>query len=148
MFSFSSGYQVEIVSELRMGARVYFLSVPGPHLVQTCGALCKLQSVCVHMYIYPVGVEGLVSKVSFICSGSYTLSTPSFEGFPEPREKGFDGDIHFRTKSSKASHSLHIVWLCLCICSHLLMVADQSTDLPVQLINSLFFFYYIHLLKQ
>lgn len=40
-----------------------------------------------------VGLEGLVSLVSSVSSGSYVLSSL---GFPDPREERFHGDIPFR----------------------------------------------------
>lgn len=62
MFSFSSGYQVETVSELRMGARVYFFQFQDPIWCRRVGP-CASFSLCVFiLYIYPVGLEGLVPR--------------------------------------------------------------------------------------
>jgi hypothetical protein len=58
-----------------------------------------------------VGLEFLVFLVFFIPSGSDTLSAASSAWFPEPQEKGFDGDIPFRVECSKVSHSLHNICL-------------------------------------
>jgi hypothetical protein len=41
----------------------------------------------------------------------YILSTSDFEKFREPRGKGFDGDILFRSECSKSSYSLYNIWL-------------------------------------
>lgn len=49
--------------------------------------------------------------------------------------EGFDGEILLRAEYSIVSHSLHIVWLWVCISSHLLkevaslMMAKQGSDL-------------------
>lgn len=40
-----------------------------------------------------------------------TLFTSSCTGFPEPWGEGFNGDISFRTESSKISHPLNITWM-------------------------------------
>lgn len=48
---------------------------------------------------------------ALIHSGSFTLSSSSFTGFPEPPEEGFRGYISYRAECSKVSHSLHSVWL-------------------------------------
>lgn len=53
-----------------------------------------------------VDLEGPVFLRSSIPSASYTLSTSSSTGFPEPWGEGFDGDISFRTQHSKVSLSL------------------------------------------
>ena len=48
--------------------------------------------------------------------------------------EGSDGDILYRVEYPKVSHSLHDVWLGLCICSHLLQenasltMAEKGTD--------------------
>ena len=48
-------------------------------------ALCKRpQSLLVHVCINPVNIQGTVFLVSSILSNSYTLSTFSCAGFPEP----------------------------------------------------------------
>ena len=72
-----------------------------------CLSLCKL--ICALVLC----LEGLVSLVAFIPSGSYTLSACSSSGFPDPWGEAFDGDIPFRTECSKVSRSLHIVCLWL-----------------------------------
>ena len=61
-----------------------FLSAPGPHVLQSSEGLvhyflssefsCALVLLC---------LEGLVSLVSFIPSGSYHLSVSSSMGFPD-----------------------------------------------------------------
>ena len=56
-------------------------------------------------------VEGHVSLGSSILSGSYNLSASSYIKFRELWGEVIDRDIPFRTKRSKASHSLYIVRL-------------------------------------
>lgn len=63
------------------------------------------------MSVEHADLEGIAILVSLIHSGSFTLYSPSFTGFPEPTEEGFKGYISYRAESSKVSHSLHSVWL-------------------------------------
>ena len=60
----------------------------------------------------------VVALVSFIPSGSASLTASSVAGFPETCWEGFDGDIPFRTEFSKVSCSLHGLAVRLCVCSH------------------------------
>ena len=61
--------------------------------------------VPVHMCIGHVGIESFVFLMSFIPSGSYTLSASSATGRPEPCGGGFDGNLPVRAESSKVSYS-------------------------------------------
>lgn len=61
--------------------------------------------VSVHMCIGHVGIESFVFLMSFIPSGSYTLSASSSTGLPEPCGGGFDENIPVRAESSKVSQS-------------------------------------------
>lgn len=55
----------------------------------------------VHTNFAQVDVEGLHFWVSFILSGSYTLSASFSQRFSQPRGEGFDGALPFRAECSK-----------------------------------------------
>jgi hypothetical protein len=70
--------------------------------------------------------------MSSIPSGSHTLSTSSFTGFPELYEEQWDGSIPFMDECPKDSHSTNS--LAVGIRSHLvqdeasLMMAEQGAE--------------------
>lgn len=61
-----------------------------------------------------VDLESLVSLVSSITSGSYTLTDSSSSGFPQLWREGFDEDIPFRV----VTFHLECSKICLCLSSH------------------------------
>jgi hypothetical protein len=82
------------------------LSALASHLVQTCVDLgMLLQSLCIHICIDHVHLEGLVSLVSSITCVFYTSSISSSSVAWER----FDEDIRFGAEGSKISNFLYNV---------------------------------------
>lgn len=85
-FSFMNGYQLEIDSGLKMEICVYYPSQPwgaAGAWVAYCHHLCD--SLCVTALLsILVCLEGLVSLVSTIPTGSHNLSASTSSEFPEP----------------------------------------------------------------
>lgn len=112
------GYQLGITSELGMRVCVHF---PSQCLDPSVSDLCRLHACYHHLYEF-IGVtlllylEGLVSLVSSITSGSYHLSASFSTEVPELWEEKFYGDTSFREEYSKVSCSLYIVWLWVFVC--------------------------------
>jgi len=83
------------------------LSTGTPSGLDLLWVLCMLPR---SLFMSPTTVLGrscfLVSSVPM---GSYSLLASYSMEFSEPQGEGFDGDLPFRTKCSKVSHSLHIV---------------------------------------
>lgn len=101
-WSCAGGYQLEIASESGMGLVSFQLSD---------SILCRPVHAAkdwVHKCFGLLCLEGLVSCVCSIPSGSYILSASPSVGFPELR--GSDGDRQFRTECYKVS-----VWLWLSV---------------------------------
>lgn len=92
------------------GSMLPFLrSALGLHLVQTHGGLRLVpQFLWFHVCVDHVDLEGLVSMVSSILTGSYTLSASSSVG---PWEGGIWWQHPFGPECSKVFHSLHNIWL-------------------------------------
>jgi hypothetical protein len=65
---------------------------------------------------------GLVSMVSPISLGFYTFSVFSSIELPEVQWEDLMEISYLGVKCSNVYHSMHITWLGLCICSHLLLL--------------------------
>lgn len=85
-FSFASGYQLEIASGLGMGAGVH-ISQHWDHMwCRPEQALCVLPQSLSSYVLVLLFLKDLVSVVSFIPSGSYTLSA-SYSNSPMSSER-------------------------------------------------------------
>lgn len=142
-WSCAGGYQLEIASESGMGLVSFQLSD---------SILCRPVHAAkdwVHKCFGLLCLEGLVSCVCSIPSGSYILSASSSVGFPELR--GSDGDRQFRTECYKVSQSACCLAVALCVCSSPLqeevppMMAEQGTGLLLWLASRhvLFLIYFM-----
>jgi hypothetical protein len=110
-FPFASGYQLEIASRLEMWV-CSLLSAVGNHLLQTHSGPVHATSVSVPLHVHGhVGLEGLAFLVFSIPSENDIHIFCVSLGFPEPYGERFGGDKLFKAEYSKASHSLHIIWL-------------------------------------
>lgn len=104
-FSFVNTYQLQNDFELGMGSWVHFSS---QFQRLTSGAkpcwphACCPNSLWVHMCL-----EDLVLLVSFISSGSSSISMLCSAGFPDRYTRDFMENITFRREFSRISHSLH-----------------------------------------
>lgn len=86
---------------------------PGLALCRPCA--CG-HCLCEFIYVLVVlCLEGMISLVSSILTGSYNLSVSSSAGFSEPRGRTFIGDSSFRIECCKASHSVHCSFVRLCV---------------------------------
>ena len=85
-------------------------SVPS---MEICAGPMHAASVCVFIWLWCADIDLLVFLVSFICFGSYTLSTSSFTAFLEAQGDIFDSHIPFMAEGFKLPHSMDIMWLCL-----------------------------------
>lgn len=66
-------------------------------------------SASVHSYVHHhVELKGPVCLVFPVSSGSYTPCSSSSAGSPNPKGKGFIGDIPFRDENANITHSLHM----------------------------------------
>lgn len=72
---------------------------------RTLSVWCRPMQALFRCGLVLLRLEGLVSLVSSIPCGSYTLSTSFFAGFPELCGEMLDEEIPFRTVCSQVSHS-------------------------------------------
>jgi hypothetical protein len=71
-FSFTSSYQMEIASGLRMGACVSFLHTLGPHLLQTCTGPVHNVTVSISL--------ALSRRPCFLGNSLHPIDSYSFQG--------------------------------------------------------------------
>ena len=93
-----------------------------------CHSLCEL--ICA---IFTMPLEGLVSLVPSIPSGSCNISAFSSTRLTETQGNGFDKCVPFRTEYAKLSHSANCLDVDLCFYQLQeeanLMMAENDTDL-------------------
>ena len=114
-FHFEVSSSISFFKDLKFLSNRSFTSLARltPRYFKLFMALCLLpQSLWVFMILEHVASERLLSLVSSICSGSYTLSDSSLEKFPEPWEEDFDEDIPIKTNCCKVSLILCITFVC------------------------------------
>lgn len=104
--SFGSSYQSEVVSGLGMECWYPILAQIQEGLMHAVTAASGSSCECRYFLLC---LEGFVSLLSSIFTGSYSFSDSSFIGFPELYRKGVGEDIPFRIECSKFSHSLDFV---------------------------------------
>ena len=124
--------QLEIACGLRMEVCVHLFQPQDPSVADPCRPCACCLSLCIHLCMNRVDLEGLVILVSFTLSDSYPLSTfllPQGSLSPEGR------DLMQTFCLVSLSVSAYRLAVALYICSHVLqkevslMMAEQSTGL-------------------
>lgn len=86
----------------------------GCEVLKQAGSVRAASLLGVHVVSVVLCLEGLVSFLSSVSTGSYNPLTPVLQGALSPGGKDFERHP-FRTEYFKAAHSLHIVQLCVSV---------------------------------